>query len=335
MHARIHSATAWPPAREDDAVSAIPASPDVDRRRMGRCPHVDRSAAAGGDPAVNELAGARLPVGVNLTSVGVSSAWWLDAAIRLEQAGYRGAWCWDHFISRGRLDDPLLECWTTLTAVLARTTRLRAGSFVLNVMNRHPAVVARMAATLQDQSGGRLDLGIGIGGHPVEHAAMGIPFPDLPERVARLEEAVQVMRLLWTGGPVSFGGRFYSLDGARAFPVPTPAPRIIIGGETPAGARLAGRLGNGWSAFARTFERDLPGCLDALAATGRPRDAFSAIVSVDLARDLRPERQPFLADPVAEMARWRDAGADEIIVSCARPQHIDALVEAAGRAGLA
>jgi alkanesulfonate monooxygenase SsuD/methylene tetrahydromethanopterin reductase-like flavin-dependent oxidoreductase (luciferase family) len=276
-----------------------------------------------------------IPVGVNPTSVGVSSAWWLDAAIRLEEAGFRGAWCWDHFISRGHLADPVLECWTTLTAAAARTSRLRVGSFVLNVMNRHPAVLARMGATLQEQSGGRLDLGIGTGGHPVEHEAMGIDFPAIAERASRLEEAVSVLRLLWTGGPVSFDGRFFRLTDVHAFPVPSPAPRIIIGGETPAGARLAGRIGDGWTAFDRTFGRDLPGCLEALAATGRSRESFTAIVAVELARDLPPDRQPFLADPMAELERWRAAGADELIVSCVRPHSLGAIIDAAGRAGLA
>jgi alkanesulfonate monooxygenase SsuD/methylene tetrahydromethanopterin reductase-like flavin-dependent oxidoreductase (luciferase family) len=283
---------------------------------------------------VNQPAAAGMPVGVNLTSIGVTSRWWLDSARRLEHAGYAGAWCWDHFISRGRLDDPVLECWTTMTAAAAQTTRLRVGSFVLNVMNRHPAVLARMAATLQDQSGGRLDLGIGTGGHPVEHDAMGIPFPERSERVARLEEAVRVLRLLWTGGPVSSEGTYHHLADVHAFPAPVPPPRIIVGGETTAGARLGGRIGDGWTAYARTFERDLPHCLEALDAVGRPRQSFTTIVSLDLARDTPPAEQPFLADPVGEMGRWRKAGADEIILSCARPEHIDGLVEAAVRAGL-
>jgi alkanesulfonate monooxygenase SsuD/methylene tetrahydromethanopterin reductase-like flavin-dependent oxidoreductase (luciferase family) len=222
-----------------------------------------------------------------------------------------------------------------MTAAAARTSRLRVGSFVLNVVNRHPAVLARMAATLQEQSGGRLDLGIGTGGHPVEHEVMGIAFPDMPERVARLEEAVQVLRLLWTGGPVSFDGRFFRLADVHAFPAPSPAPRIIIGGETPAGARLAGRIADGWTAYDRTFERDLPRCLDALAATGRSRESFTAIVAVELARDLPPDRQPFLADPVGEVERWRAAGADELIISCVRPHSLGAMIDAAGRAGLA
>ena len=103
-----------------------------------------------------------------------------------------------------RLTVPVVECWTTLSmAAGADVAGRRSAPFVLNVMNRHPAVVARMASTLQIASGGRLMLGIGIGGAPKEHAAYGIDFPAAPERVARLEEAVAVIRALWTGGPVT------------------------------------------------------------------------------------------------------------------------------------
>ena len=145
-------------------------------------------------------------------------------------------------------------------------------------MNRHPAVVARMASTLQIASGGRFTLGIGIGGHPREHAAYGIDFPAAPERVARLEEAVAVIRALWTGGPVTRDSAFYPLVDAAAYPVPVPAPRIVVGGETAAGARLAGRIGDGWSAFDVNFERNLPLYLESLAASGRRREDQLVIV---------------------------------------------------------
>ncbi len=142
-----------------------------------------------------------IPVGVNLTTIGVDMRWWLDSARRLEAAGYGAVWAWDHFVSRGRLEDPVLECWTTLTAAAAVTRNLRVGSFVTNVMNRHPAVLARMVATAADLAPGRVELGIGIGGHPAEHVAYGIEFPPPLERAAPLADAVAVMRALFTGGP--------------------------------------------------------------------------------------------------------------------------------------
>ena len=106
-------------------------------------------------------------------------------------------------MGRGDLTVPVVEGWTALAMAAGATSRIQVGSFVLNVMNREPTVVARMASTLQIMSGGRLILGIGIGGHPREHEAYGIDFPPAPERVARVEEAVAVIRALWTGGPVT------------------------------------------------------------------------------------------------------------------------------------
>lgn len=269
-------------------------------------------------------------LGINLPAIGVSVRWWVEAARRAESFGLEGAWCWDHFVSRGRLSDPVVEAWTTLTATAAATERIRVGSFVANVMNRHPAVLARMAATLQELSGGRLVLGIGIGGHPAEHHAYGIPFPPAAERAARLEEAVAVLRALWTGGPVTLEGRFYPLTDAHAFPVPRPAPPIVVGGETRAGARLAARIGDGWTAF-ETFERDLPVFEETLAAQGRSRaevETFAAIRWDPPAFG----RDPWLDDPLAELARWREHGADHVILAPLRASQVDPLLEALVRA---
>ena len=151
-------------------------------------------------------------------------------------------WCWDHFMGRGDLTVPVVESLDDpVDGGGADDRRSTVAPFVLNVMNRHPALVARMASTLQIASGGRLILGIGIGGAPKEHAAYGMDFPDAPERVARLEEAVAVIRALWTGGPVTRAVAVLPARGRRRRSRSRiPPPPIIIGGETPAGARLAG-----------------------------------------------------------------------------------------------
>ena len=94
-----------------------------------------------------------------------------------------------------------------------------------------------MVATVADLAPGRVELGIGIGGHPAEHTAYGIDFPAPPERAARLAEAIEVIRALFTGGPVSYEGAWYRLEDAYASPAPVPVPRIIVGGERPAGAQ--------------------------------------------------------------------------------------------------
>ena len=277
-----------------------------------------------------------IPVGLNLTSIGVTSAWWRDSARAAEAAGFSAVWCWDHFISRGkRKTDPVLECWTTLTAAAAATERLRVGSFVTNVMNRHPALLARMVATLADQSGGRIELGIGVGGYAPELKAYGIPFPPPAERVKVLEEAVEVLRLLWTGGPVDYDGRFFQLREAWAHPLPERPVRIIVGGEKPAGARLAARVGDAWTTNGPDFDELLPIHRAELAAHGRAAADVEVVIAVGLARDQPLEAQPLVADLAGVAAEWQERGASELIVNWVRPEQLPALLEAAERAGLA
>jgi len=276
-----------------------------------------------------------IPIGLNLTSMGVSSRWWLDSARCAEQAGFAAVWCWDHFISQGReKTTPVLECWTTLAAAAAVTSRIRVGSFVTNVMNRHPAVLARMLATLADQSGGRVDLGLGVGGNPAEMGAYGIPFPPSEERTEIVGEAVAVLRALWSGGPADYEGRHFRLRAARAHPVPSPAPRIIVGGETASGARLAARVGDGWTTNGPDYDRLLPIHTAELERHGRTRADVVHVVAVKLARDEPLERQPLVADMRGFVAAWQERGADEIVVSWVRPEQLELLLEAAARAGL-
>jgi alkanesulfonate monooxygenase SsuD/methylene tetrahydromethanopterin reductase-like flavin-dependent oxidoreductase (luciferase family) len=271
-----------------------------------------------------------IPVGVCIRPMGATWSWWRESALRLEEAGYAAIWSWDHFISRGRPDTPVLEAWTTLTATAAVTSRVRVGTFVANVMNRHPAVLARAAATLQEVSAGRLVLGIGIGGAPAEHAAYGMPLPEPAERAARLEEAVAVLRALWAGGPATFHGRYYSLEDAVAYPVPVPAPPIIIGGETRTGARMAARIGDGWTSFTERFALDLPAYLEELQAAGRERSAVHLIVGYQRGPGEGLADSPWLLDPLGEPERWRDIGADEVVLTAKSPGDVDALVRAAG-----
>ncbi len=274
-----------------------------------------------------------LPIGICLRSIRAEPGWWLESARRLDAAGYSGVWSWDHFMGRGEPAVPVVESWTILSMVAAATERLTVGPFVLNVMNRHPALVARMASTLQIASGGRLILGIGIGGAPKEHAAYGIDFPPAPERVARLEEAVAVIRALWTGGPVTRDSPFYPLREAYAHPVPVPPPPIIVGGETPAGARLAGRIGDGWSAFDDNFEQNLPLYLEALEAAGRNRADQAVLVGFqgEWLSDKSIADSPWVQAPRETWDRWRAAGADGVIVLARTTDDVDRLVEASGR----
>jgi alkanesulfonate monooxygenase SsuD/methylene tetrahydromethanopterin reductase-like flavin-dependent oxidoreductase (luciferase family) len=191
-----------------------------------------------------------------------------------------------------------------------------------------------MASTLQIASGGRVVLGIGIGGAEEEHDAYGIEFPPAQERVARLEEAVAVIRALWTGGPVTRPSPYYPLHDAHAFPIPEPAPPILIGGETATGARLAARIGDGWSAFENNFEANLPRYLEALEAAGRRREdqlVLAGFQGGDWLGDESFRDSPWFHDPRGSWDHWRDVGADGVIVLARTTDDVDALIEAVDR----
>jgi alkanesulfonate monooxygenase SsuD/methylene tetrahydromethanopterin reductase-like flavin-dependent oxidoreductase (luciferase family) len=274
---------------------------------------------------------APFPVVVNLRSIGVSFAWWREQALRLEDAGYAGVAIWDHFVSRGDRTAPVLESWTTLAVLGGATRGLGLMTFVTNVMNRHPAVLARMAATLQEATGGRLTLGIGIGGHPAEHRAYGIPFPEAPERLARLEEAIGVLKALWAGGPATRPGRYYALDAAHAFPAPGSPPRIIVGARAPAGVALAARLADGWTTPAADLAGRLAQYLESLEAAGRERSGQRVLVAFDLPKGASLAGSPWVLDPAGAAADWLARGVDGAIVGAGSTADVDLLVEAAAR----
>jgi G6PDH family F420-dependent oxidoreductase len=259
-----------------------------------------------------------IPVGLNPSAVGVSTAWWIESVRRAEAAGFGTVWIWDHFISRGDLDDPLFECWTMLTAAAVSTERIHLGSFVVNNLNRHPALLANIVGTLAALAPGRVELGIGIGGHPVEHEAYGMGFPPASERAQRLEEAVAVLRLLFRGGPVDFEGQHYQLQEARSFPAPDPSPRIIIAGMRPAGARLAARLGDAWTCAASEYERLTEVFDEALDAAGRSRHDLGVMVEIDC-EDVQ--------EPLADLAaRWQAAGATELVIHDVGPDELERIL---------
>ena len=182
-------------------------------------------------------------------------------------------------MSRGTLSDPVMECWTSWPRPRRPRRRVRVGSFVTNVMNRHPGVLARMAATVADLApAGRA--GDRHRWTSSRAPAYGIDFPAPPERAARLEEAIGVIRALWSGGPVDFDGRFYRSTGAHAFPVPTPAPDHR--GRREARRRPAGRArGDAWTC-ADAWPTRGRCSTKALADAGRRREEVAVIVGCDL-----------------------------------------------------
>ena len=153
-----------------------------------------------------------------------------DAVRRAESLGYDSVWVADHvFLGR---DGAILEGWTTLAAIAAMTSRMRLGPIHLGNEPRHAPLMAKMAATLDVISGGRLELFVDPGWREREHVAYGCEWePDRAVRAARLSEALDLAKRMWRGEPVSFAGEHYRLDRAICVPPPLqrPAPPIWIG----------------------------------------------------------------------------------------------------------
>src|SRR5438874_7463955 len=139
---------------------------------------------------------------------------WVALAEACEEHGVEALFRSDHYLSGFDESRPVLDAWATLSALAARTTRLRLGTLVSPVTFRHPAVLARQAATADEVSGGRIELGIGAGWMEREHEAYGIDFSSARDRVARLGEQVEIVHGLLRDERVDFDGTFYELHGA-------------------------------------------------------------------------------------------------------------------------
>lgn len=137
-------------------------------------------------------------------------------------------WVSDHLMEGDRYR---LEPWTQLTWLAARVPRVRLGNNVLANSYRHPALLAKMAASLQALSGGRFILGYGAGWLEAEYRAYGYPFPSTRERIARMDEALRLIKAMWTQAPTIFHGQWYQVAEAWCEPRPVPPPPILIGGS--------------------------------------------------------------------------------------------------------
>lgn len=169
------------------------------------------------------------------------------AARTIDALSFDSLWLYDHFLYEGGypahpIPEPVMECFTTLGAVAAVTRRVRLGQLVLGVPYRNPALVTKMATSLDLISHGRSILGLGAAWHKREYEAYGWgPWEPAPVRLRRLREALQVVKALWTESPASFAGEFYALDAVKDSPLPVqrPHPPIMIAGG---GVRVTLRL---------------------------------------------------------------------------------------------
>jgi len=156
------------------------------------------------------------------------------ASREVEGMGYDSAWLYDHFYPMSRqTSEYILESWTVLPSLASETTRLRLGVLVTCNSYRFPSVLAKIAATVDTMSGGRLEFGIGAGWYEDEYRAYGIPFPDVKTRIEQLAESVEIIKRIWTSEKASFQGKHYFVKDLVSYPKPVqkPYPPIWVGGK--------------------------------------------------------------------------------------------------------
>jgi F420-dependent oxidoreductase-like protein len=249
----------------------------------------------------------------------------------VEEQGWDGVYIADHFMHGADSADPCNECWTTLAGLAASVPRIRLGSLVTGNTYRHPAVLAKIATTVDHISGGRVILGLGTGWVEAEHRAYGIPFPSVRDRLSALEEACQVVRSLLDNDRSELQGRHYQLVRAPLYPKPgqTHLPLLVGGGGERVNARIAATYADEWNVF---------GTPDILAHKNEVLDRFLSEVGRQpgevrlstqamLVMSDDPDRveQPRRAGPMGVMAgtpadvrkvvaEYQAAGVDELII---------------------
>jgi alkanesulfonate monooxygenase SsuD/methylene tetrahydromethanopterin reductase-like flavin-dependent oxidoreductase (luciferase family) len=167
-----------------------------------------------------------------------------ERSVELLGPEFTTLWASDHFQTGDR---PVLECWTRITYLAAHFPQFQVGTLVLGQGYRNPALLAKMAATLQLLTDGRLILGLGAGWHEEEYRAYGYGFPPPASRVEQLSEAIGIMRLMWQGGPVTFHGKHYTVENAYCQPVPTIPIPLLVGSDGRRVVRLAAESADGWN----------------------------------------------------------------------------------------
>ena len=167
----------------------------------------------------------------------------------VEELGFEALFCSDHLTSvKGESRRASMALWPALTALALRTERIRIGPLVCSMTFRHPAHLAKMAASVDVLSGGRL--GLGAGWYDGEHRMFGIPLPPPGTRLEMLDEGVQVIKALWSGQLVSFSGKHYQLEEAEMYPLPAQSPLpIIMGGMGPRTLGLIAKHATEWNCY--------------------------------------------------------------------------------------
>jgi F420-dependent oxidoreductase-like protein len=235
---------------------------------------------------------------------------WRALARACEEHGVETLFRSDHYLSvEGRGERGSLDAWATITALAAVTSTLRLGTLVSPATFRHPSQLAKVVATADQVSGGRVELGMGTGWLEAEHEAYGFPFPPLGERMEVLEEQLQVVAGHWAEGPFSFDGRHYAIKelDARPKPAQQPHPPLIMGGSGgPRSLRLAARHADEYNTVYKTaaecaeMRRNLD---EACRREGREPIPLSLMTGW-----LAGEDRAALLERAGRLAEWRGHG---------------------------
>jgi alkanesulfonate monooxygenase SsuD/methylene tetrahydromethanopterin reductase-like flavin-dependent oxidoreductase (luciferase family) len=243
-----------------------------------------------------------------------------------EAAGYDGLWVADHFMgntgTEERSDVALRDCFSVLAGLATAVPRLRLGSMVAGITYRHPAVLANIAATTSDLSGGRLVLGVGAGWQLNEHAAYGIPLGPVRERIDRFEEGLAVLDGLLRRPRTTVSGRHYAVTDAPHVPAADRIPLLIGASGERRMLGVVARWADEWNTWStpEVFAHKSAVLDEHCERIGRdPREIRRSTQALFLIDGTAPEsRSPVVAGSVAQIVdtigRWREAGLDELIV---------------------
>lgn len=243
----------------------------------------------------------------------------------LDELKFDSAWVADHFANYREAGEPMLECWTLLSALANSTRRIRVGTLVTNIAFHNPAVLAKQALTVDHVSGGRLELGIGAGGTPSDHDMTGVPYWDPPERVARLREFTEIVDRMLRNEVTTYRGRYYDVENAdmRPAPLQQPRPPLTLAGWGPRSLRIAAEYADSWN-FAPTNPELTPEQnLEETARRNRMLDAYCRELGRDpagITRSLliypRASDLPFASDDAFHdfIGKYREIGIDEFII---------------------
>ena len=262
---------------------------------------------------------------------GVTWEQWLALALACEEHGLEGLFRSDHYAPIGSPPGTAsLDAWATLSALAARTDRIRLGTLVSPVTFRHPSVIAKMAVAADHVSNGRVELGLGAGWFPNDHLTYGFPFHDTKERMAILAEQLEIVHRSFREEAFSFHGEHYTLEDCRAEPKPLQNPHlpVIVGGRGgPMSLALAARWGDEYNTVFSTPERCADvreGLLRAFEAEGR--DQSEAHLSLMTGAVIGEDRDALLRRAGA-LAAKRGAPDGEAFLENAGPEWIAGTVD--------